>query len=318
MTVKTNPELDPLELSIRARLGQLRPAEQHAFAQALESGAWLRLVHELGRDLDVLTRVRPGDEALVERAASRALASGRARPPRARSRVAFLLVAALVIASGAAATHAVFTRTKAPAARAVAVPPATQSDRATPRRASRDAIATPREPSPELEPAELEPATRTALPSERAAAPRGTEASPSTTPPVPRESAAATLFRRAGAARRAGSLDAARALYVELQGRFPESSEARVSRVSLGKLYLSAGRAREAELEFAKYLRAGTPDLREEALVGRADALFALGQRAEERDVWQELLRRHPASVYAARARKRLGTSDHLPPASSQ
>jgi TolA-binding protein len=120
----------------------------------------------------------------------------------------------------------------------------------------------------------------------------------------------ADLFKEAGAARRGGDLARARALYVELERQFPGSNEARVSRVSLGKLFLSAGSARDAEAAFAQYLRSGAADLREEALVGRADALMALGRSSEERSVRRELVRRYPASVYANRARERIAEID--------
>jgi hypothetical protein len=97
---------------------------------------------------------------------------------------------------------------------------------------------------------------------------------------------------------------------VELDATFPGSSEARVSRVSLGKLFLRAGRPSDAEAVFAQYLRSGAADLREEALVGRAEALMALGRYADERNIWQELVRGYPASVHANRARGRIAELD--------
>jgi TolA-binding protein len=97
---------------------------------------------------------------------------------------------------------------------------------------------------------------------------------------------------------------------VQLEAHFPGSNEARVSRVSLGKLFLRAGRPSDAEAAFAQYLRSGAADLREEALVGRADALEALGRSTEERNTWQELVRGYPASVYTNRARGRIAEID--------
>jgi TolA-binding protein len=114
------------------------------------------------------------------------------------------------------------------------------------------------------------------------------------------------LFRDARAARRTGELESARALYSELQASFPESSEARVSRVSLGKLLLLEGDAAAAERQFRAYLASAGGDLVEEALVGRAEALARLGESGEERRVWQLLQARYPSSVYGERARKRL------------
>jgi TolA-binding protein len=121
---------------------------------------------------------------------------------------------------------------------------------------------------------------------------------------------ASDLFRDANQARRAGDFELARAVYAELQAKHPSTDEASVSRVSLGKLLLAAGRAREAEQQFRSYLSTGRKNLEEEALLGRADALARLGESGEERRVWEALLRSHPSSVYATRARQRLGELD--------
>jgi TolA-binding protein len=301
-----NEKPDLLDLSARARLGRLSETERQAFEQALAADAVLRTAHALGRDFDLLSRVRSGDEALVERAAARALGGLRVRGSRRFSRLALLLAAAFAIASAAVAARSLVLGRSAPDAASSAVRPAAtvarqaalQPDaRVAP---SRDDSRRTAPPVPSGTPLAAVPAPRSAV--------------ASSPPPGAAENTAAALFRRAGAARRAGDFEAARGLYVELQTAFPDSSEARVSRVSLGKLYLAAGRARDAEREFSKYLRAGAADLREEALVGRADALFALGQSAEERNVWQELIVRHKNSVYAARARERIDAIDGRAP----
>jgi TolA-binding protein len=298
---------DLLDLSAHARLGRLSDTERQAFEQALAADAALRTAHALGRDFDLLSRVRSGDEALVERAAAGALGGLRARKPRRFSRLALLLAAAFAIASAAAAArNLVLGRSEPPAAASAVRPAAPVAQKAAPHPNAR--VAPPRGES-QL----TAPPVPSGNPLAAVLAPRSAVAS---SPPAPdaAENTAAALFRRAGAARRAGDFEAARALYVELQTAFPDSSEARVSRVSLGKLYLAGGRARDAEREFSKYLRAGAADLREEALVGRADALFALGQSAEERNVWQELIVRHKTSVYAARARQRIDAIDGRAP----
>jgi TolA-binding protein len=116
----------------------------------------------------------------------------------------------------------------------------------------------------------------------------------------------AELFRRAGAARRAGALAEAAAVYRDLQARFPAAEEARVSHVSLGKLLLTMGRPQEAEHHFAAYLTGGAGALAAEAAFGRAQSFERLGLAREEREVWLGLLRDHPESVYAGAARKRL------------
>jgi TolA-binding protein len=119
-------------------------------------------------------------------------------------------------------------------------------------------------------------------------------------------STAAEVFRQANAARRAGDLPGARALYGELQTRFPGSDEAQLSFVSMGKLLLAAGRTEEAEHQFARYLSLGDGELTEEALVGRARSLELLGRSESERQVWERLLREFTSSVYGESARRRL------------
>jgi TolA-binding protein len=113
------------------------------------------------------------------------------------------------------------------------------------------------------------------------------------------------LFREANAARHAGDLAGARALYLRLEREFPDTEEARLSHGSLGKLLLAMGRAQEAERQFEGYL-AGRQELAEEALFGRAQSLAELDSPVEEQRVWARLLREYPNSVYAARARARL------------
>jgi TolA-binding protein len=118
------------------------------------------------------------------------------------------------------------------------------------------------------------------------------------------------LFREAAAARRADDVDLARALYGELQRRFADSEEARLSHVSLGKLLLQSGRSAEAERQFAAYLALGRRELAEEALIGRAQSLQSLGRSSDERSVWRELLGAYPSTVYAMEARRRLAALD--------
>jgi hypothetical protein len=57
--------------------------------------------------------------------------------------------------------------------------------------------------------------------------------------------------------------------------------------------------------QFNGYLGGGGV-MSEEAAAGRALALQRLGRTAEERQAWQELLKRYPDSINAERARKRL------------
>jgi TolA-binding protein len=116
----------------------------------------------------------------------------------------------------------------------------------------------------------------------------------------------AALFSAANTARRTGRASQAIALYRELQQGYPSSAEASLSRVSLGRLLLARGQLDGALVQFSTYLRGGGP-LEEEALLGKAKTLAALGRTGDERATWQALLRRFPRSVYAAEARERLG-----------
>jgi TolA-binding protein len=120
------------------------------------------------------------------------------------------------------------------------------------------------------------------------------------------EGGARALFSEANGLRSHGDASAARARYLELQARYPDSSEARVSLVSLGRLELSVD-PKTALAHFDAYLRrADHGTLTEEALFGRASALQRLGRTREERSTWQQLLDQFPSSIYRQRATSRL------------
>lgn len=118
---------------------------------------------------------------------------------------------------------------------------------------------------------------------------------------------ASELYLRATQAHRAGQTQAAIRLFEELQRRYPESREAKASHATLGRLLLDSEAPSAALEHFDTYLDQRDGVVSQEALVGRAEALRKLGRAAEERAVWEELLRRHPNSVHATRARQRLG-----------
>jgi len=116
------------------------------------------------------------------------------------------------------------------------------------------------------------------------------------------------LLREANEARRARRPEEAARGYRALQARFPSSREAVLSHLSLGNLQLSRGAFAEALAQFQAYLRlrGEGAELAEEALLGEARALAALGRPDDERAVWQTLVARFPRSEYAWRARERL------------
>jgi TolA-binding protein len=120
---------------------------------------------------------------------------------------------------------------------------------------------------------------------------------------------ASALFGAANRARRNGNVGLAKSLYAELQSRYPRSSEASTSRVTLGTLLLN-GDPVAALANFDAYLASGARSLAAEALVGRARAYRALGRRAESLRAWQEVEARFPTSVYAAEAREMTKTAN--------
>jgi hypothetical protein len=122
------------------------------------------------------------------------------------------------------------------------------------------------------------------------------------------EKTASDLFAEGNAARRDGDHRKAAALYEELERRFPETREAATARIGHGRLLLDRlGDANGALARFDRYLaRDPGGALAEEARVGRALALSKLGRPREERRAWEDLLARHPGSMHAERARKRL------------
>jgi hypothetical protein len=303
MTSAKHDSVDELELSARARRGGLGAAEQQTFERALEQSALLRAAHEAGRSFDAASVVRPGDEALIARAAALALETRAGPRRRSGWRWSLGLAAALLIGSAAAATAVVVVHHER--ALEVVRPPVTA---VAPRPANVPAHRSQAHvPEPASAPATTASAGQPMEHVKTEPPPGGVGSSGSAVKPG---MSAADLFRDAAAARRAGEFVAARALYTELQARFPGTREARVSQVSLGKLWLSAGKAREAERAFNAYLAGGGGDLGEEALVGRANALQVLGESVEERRAWQELLRKFPGSVYRSRAEARSASLD--------
>lgn len=120
------------------------------------------------------------------------------------------------------------------------------------------------------------------------------------------EANAAALFADANRARASGDSGGAIRLYRQLQQRFPRSSEAALSELTLATLLLHTGDARSALNSFERYLGRGSRPLDAEALVGRALSLRALGQRDQEVAAWRSVIDRYPGSSYARRAAERL------------
>jgi len=286
------------DLSVLARRGALSASDERAFAAALEASATLATAHRLGLDFDQVAVVRPGDESLIAEVARRATSRrSPARPDRIRLRV-LLLVATLAIAGSAAAYWGLPRTPPGKSATPIWKPsaPLAATNPRAPHGAPSFAVAQALPPSAS---AQVVAAPRASVTLPRAGSPRMEE------PSVRTFEGAESLFREANAARRSGDAAGARALYLRLEHDFPESEEAHLAHVSLGKLLLAMGRASEAEQQFASYL-GGRPTLAQEALVGRAQSLAVLGRSAEEGRVWQALLREYPSSIYVGRAKQRL------------
>lgn len=112
---------------------------------------------------------------------------------------------------------------------------------------------------------------------------------------------AAALLERAAAARRDGRIDAAIADYTAIGERFAGSREDDVGCVALGRLQL----VREAAAALATFDRCLRDHPRgalvEQAMIGRADALRALGRVDEASAASAAVLERFPDSLHRAR-----------------
>lgn len=316
----------PLDLIARSRRGELSANEERQLQRCLRASPTLRVAHLVGGDFDRVGEVEPGDDEQVRQFVAdamrrRATASRRWRGPR---RLVGGLLAAALLLSGTTAfgwwrgwVRLGFAPAPAVATAASAACPTTVPVD-SPRRA-RPAKRTP-DGSPSAR-AEGETAAADPLPRQPRASARPPLAKPRPHPMSATSSTAAferietepvtaeTLFSSGNEARRAGQSARAIALFQELQQRFPASAEARLSRLSLGRIWLAQGRAQAALEQFDGYLGSGGP-LTEEALLGKARSLAALGRFEEERTAWQTLQRRFPTSVYRTQAEERLRQLD--------
>ena len=333
----------PENLSVRGRRGTLSPGEQAQLDHLLQVSATLRATHRAGQDFDRIGAVQARDEQRVARFVTAALHSRRRqwyRVARLRSVSPWLLAAAVLGFGGVAfglrgtwwpirdrhladqaALHAPSVSARGAPAQPSKAPesaplesvattqglpptlvtslayPSSSSDRSAPipgvaiARSSVSGV-----PSPTISSSTL-----------------GTDRAASTAAfavEQPAQLTAASLLRQVNSARGRGLVDQAVSLFMEIQQKFPGSPEATLSLVSLGKLLMQRGAAGAALQQFSSYLASGGP-LEEEALVGQAQALSALGRQSEERQTWETLMARFPASVYVARARDRLRILDN-------
>jgi TolA-binding protein len=314
------------DLSARGRRQLLSESEEALLEQALERDETLRVAHRVGLDLDRVTAVRVGDEALIARAAEAALgrvaASGLGVPhlestepergrhspslsPTRRRRIAVLAAAALVCATGmAAAMFAGVVPARFFASRTHASTPVTSATKAALPRNAAPSVSRPEAPTPAPSAPQMEPPIQIEETTPERTDPSTIAARPKHV--APSDATAPALFKSANAARRDGDFATAKRTYSELIDRFPSSDEAGLARVSLGKLLLASGDPSDAERQFGQYLKGAPGQLAEEALVNRAESFQKMGRTKAERTTWQRLLAEYPNSVYAAEASRRL------------
>jgi TolA-binding protein len=279
----------------RVRRGLASAQERTAFEAHLSSCDTCRMTLDVMGDFDAAGDAEPGDSELVARIAAKAARTRAVPPPtplRPVHRHRRLAVAALVLAGTAAASGL----------GVVAFRFATRHESPTVENASQQPA--PKRESPARTPAPVPAPSATPEPSPDAAV--AVTPPPKVAPVAAAPTSASELYRAANDARRAGRTSDAIRGYKDLQRRFPDSSEAKASRVSLGGLLLRGGSASDALAQFNAYLDGGSGQLAAEALFGRGRALQALGRSAEETENLERLLRQYPNSAYATHAKRRL------------
>ncbi|HEU5074876.1 MAG TPA: tetratricopeptide repeat protein [Polyangiaceae bacterium] len=303
---------------VLARRGALSDPDRRRLEIALNTSASARALYEAGLAFDSMHTDRAGDRELLTRVGARISArvvGGQARKPRKLGKLVGFVGAMLFVSGAAAASLWHFGRAN-PASAGSSLITGPPGGGTTQRTRAQNAPATAATAADGAGRAPI--STQAALPSEHRSALGGDAIHPSVkqgslTPPEsahrdpPSSEDAASLFKDANGARKAGNSDRAVTLYQNLQRRFPASPEAQVSLVLSGRLLLASGQTGRALTLFEQYLKSGAPGgLAEEALSGKAEALAKLGRTDEERQVWRTLLRQFPHSVYVRKARERL------------
>jgi TolA-binding protein len=290
----------PEDLPVLVRRGEAAPSERRRLDMVLGASRLERWLHALGCDYDQMETRCEGDEALLRRIVNRVAERQPVGSHRRGRRVAVALVAvAGFVTVGAAALtlpRIIETARSEQVAECVGCPPSKQDTTAA--TGNRTGASTQTAPVA---------AEQTSTPSLPGAASAAAKTAPAQAPPK----SPAELFSDANALRKSGRTNAAVATYSRLQRQHPASSEARLSRVLLGRIFLQQGAADAAYRQFSSYLRSSPGgSLAEEAMHGQATALRMSGKTAEERRVYEQLIRRFPRSIYARRARERLQELD--------
>ncbi len=304
-------QLCPDDLLLLARQGNLNLQDEARLSTHLARCSRCRVALEVGRAFDGSLGARVGDDAIAARVAAQATA-------RHKRRWLPYVMAGGCLLCGSVAVAAVGPRVWRSVRQAFEMAPnvvsssaqtQTERDTAIPPRPSVAPVAASGEPVTEPGAPSVSVETTGSLGVRRAPKQGAWSTQTAGATHVAESNAgesAANLFASANALRARGETSRARERYLELQARYPGSSEARVSLVSLGRVELPSDPSR-ALSRFDAYLAQSThTTLLEEALFGRAGALARLGRHDQERATWRRLLEKFPASVYAERARMRL------------
>jgi hypothetical protein len=226
-------------------------------------------------------------------------------PRRRTAKAAWLLAAAALLVGGVATAMGLADGDWPQLMRRVSTPAPSPAD-VRPPDPPRAKVRRMPNPLPEL-PAPVETVTNTPRPVTPTAPPRVEVRAPRPLPifVVPPVEGPAELLDSASSARRRGEYGRALDIHRDLEARYPTSREAQVSRAIAGRLLLDRGDPARALANFDSYLAAGSGDLREEAMVGRATALDRLGRDDEAARAWRDLLTAFPGTPYAPHARAR-------------
>ncbi|HEY4016610.1 MAG TPA: tetratricopeptide repeat protein [Polyangiaceae bacterium] len=317
------------DFAVRERRGLLSPTERLAFEAHLVACASCRADLQLGRIFDAPDAPELDDGARIQRLARVAetwTRSGRAPMGRRRARTlkrkVFLAVAACLILCCGVAAAALGVHPWARIVALVSRPPAARLDSPPSSPAGTQVRRGPSGVEPEA-PAVVEPAIveeeahdRQEAPASPAASLRGANRSRHAPSRAEAPEDAAAMLRAANDARRSGDTAEAMALYAKLQRRFPSSPEAELSSVPFGEMLLADQKPQAALVQFERPAGALGGTLRPEVLYGRARALAALGDEAEERRAWRELIDEFPKCPYVETARRRLESDPSTAPSS--
>ncbi len=115
------------------------------------------------------------------------------------------------------------------------------------------------------------------------------------------------LLKEIQSFRVAGRWSAVAANYKEIISSCPTSSESRAAMVALAQVRLTHLKEPFKALAlFKRYLNSGSAELRQEAWIGKAEALGMLGLIEKEKEALEQFLKEHPSDLHSARARKRV------------